>query len=106
MAKVDEAMVRGCLARVIREMKSQGLWNIERPAAEAFVDMGAFGMKTMAFAQWLRWMFVPNVERLLVVGGPWPHSSSVAVQAMREGDPDEHLAALVPALDEFDQLFR
>ena len=86
-------------------MTSEGMWDIERPADDAFLGMGAFGMNTMAFAQWLRWVFVPNVERLLAARGPWPLGSSVATQATREGDTDQHIAALVPALREFDELF-
>ncbi len=86
-------------------MKDSRVWDVPRPADEALVDMGAFGMRTMAFAQWLRWVFVPNVERLIASDGPWPQSSQVAVRAVREGDTDEAIAALVPALGAFDAAF-
>jgi uncharacterized protein YqcC (DUF446 family) len=97
--------IRSHLDAVIGAMKGSGAWDIARPAGEAFTDMGAFGSNTMAFEQWIRWVFVPNVEGLLASGGPWPKSSSVAVFAVREGDTNPVVASLVPALSGFDALF-
>ena len=86
-------------------MKGAGLWQGERPPDEAFVDMGAFGGNTMSFDQWLRWVFIPNVEALIASNGPWPKCSSVGIRATREGDTDEHIAAIAHSLHEFDALF-
>jgi uncharacterized protein YqcC (DUF446 family) len=97
--------IRALLDAVITAMKHNRVWDVPRPAAEDFVDMGAFGGRTMAFAQWLRWVFVPNVERLIASDGPWPGSSDVATRAVREGDSDPAIAALVPALAAFDAAF-
>ena len=102
---IDPALVRARLDDVIAAMRASGAWEIERPAADAFDDMGAFGMRTMAFAQWLRFVFVPAIESRLASDGPWPGSSSVAAQAAREGDTDPAIAALVEPLAAFDALF-
>lgn len=99
------AEVRALLDDVVAAMRDHRVWEVPAPASEDLVDMGAFGMRTMAFAQWLRWVFVPNVERLIATDGPWPSSSQVAAQATREGDTDEAIAALVPALRAFDAAF-
>jgi uncharacterized protein YqcC (DUF446 family) len=100
------SLIRSRLDAVIHAMKECGAWDIARPKDEAFVDMGAFGNRTMVFEQWLRWVFVPNVEQLLVSGGPWPKSSSVAVTAVREGDTNPVVAAMVAPLSHFDALFQ
>jgi uncharacterized protein YqcC (DUF446 family) len=93
------------LAVVKVKMQEAGVWDTPPPPAEAFENMGAFGMNTMPFTDWLRWVFVPNVEGLLASGGPFPKSSQVAAQAMREGDTDPVVHSLVAALDDFDRLF-
>ena len=67
--------------------------------------MGAFGGRTLGFSQWLRWVFVPNVEGLIESDGPWPSSSSVGVMATREGDTDPAIAAVANSLHRFDALF-
>ncbi|HEY5283910.1 MAG TPA: YqcC family protein [Polyangia bacterium] len=103
--KIAAQEVQRSLQRVIVAMKEADLWNISRPKDEAFTDMGAFGQQTMAFAQWLRWVFIPNVEALVASQGPWPASSSVAVIATREGDTDAGIQSLVESLAEFDGLF-
>jgi uncharacterized protein YqcC (DUF446 family) len=104
-SKIAPQDVERSLQQVILAMKSANLWDIARPKDEAFVDMGAFGQRTMAFAQWLRWVFVPNVERLVASQGPWPSGSSVAVIATREGDTDPAVHSLVESLSDFDDLF-
>jgi uncharacterized protein YqcC (DUF446 family) len=101
----DAASVRARLDAVVAAMRESGAWDAPQPERAAFENMGAFGMRTMAFAQWLRWVFVPRVEETLAAGGPWPSQSMVAVQAMREGDTDPAIAALVDSLSAFDALF-
>lgn len=93
------------LAAVVQSMKDAGVWEARRPPDSAFENMGAFGINTMPFTDWLRWVFVPNVERLITTNGPWPKSSQVSAQAAREGDTDPVVNSLVPALAAFDQLF-
>ncbi len=102
---VEPEEVRRRFAKVIEAMRAAGVWDIERPADSAFENMGAFGMKTMAFAQWLRWVFVPRVEEALTQNGPWPSGSAVSLQATREGDTDPVVASLVESLSDFDELF-
>jgi uncharacterized protein YqcC (DUF446 family) len=104
-AHIDPAKVRACLDGVIGAMKDAGAWEVERPAEEAFADMGAFGMRTMAFEQWLRWVFVPSVETRLSQDGPWPDESQVGTHALRETDGNDTLQPLVAALERFDELF-
>jgi uncharacterized protein YqcC (DUF446 family) len=67
---VDSADVRARLDAVIAAMRREGAWDIERPSDAAFTDMGPFGMDTMAFEQWLCFVFVPNVEELIASRGP------------------------------------
>ena len=104
--KLDPARVRARLDAVIAAMKLGGAWDVARPDPEAFVDMGAFGTRTMAFEQWLRWVFVPNVETCIAQDGPWPDESNVGVHAVRETDGNDDLAGVVTALHGFDDLFR
>lgn len=106
MAAIDPGVVRARLDAVITALKETGAWEVVRPREEAFADAGAFGMKTMALEQWLRFVFVANVEALIAAGGPWPESSSVAVHAVREWDGWERADGPLAALRRFDALFR
>ena len=97
--------IRERLDAIIAEMKKIGFWNLPQPSHEDFENMGAFGMNTMAFAQWLRYVFVPNVESRLADGGPWPSQSMVGAHAIREFDGQDEAQNLVSLLIDFDQLF-
>ena len=62
-------------------------------------------MDTMAFSQWLQFIFVPRVKQIVEDKEEFPTSSMVAVQATREFDGDDKADRLVELLSEFDALF-
>ncbi len=85
-------------------MQRLGVWQ-EAPLPEAaYAFELAFGADTMTYLQWLQFVFVPRVEALLAEGGPWPRSSAVGTQALREFDGWGEGAALVDLLCGFDAL--
>lgn len=97
--------IRTKLDEIIAEMQSTGAWDVAAPAPEAYQNMGAFGMNTMALEQWLRYVFIPAVQSKLATNGPWPPSSSVGTHAIRNFDGMNNLARLTTLLCEFDRLF-
>lgn len=90
---------------IVAEMKRIGFWDIVEPTPDAYENMGAFGMNTMAFAQWLRYVFIPTIGERLESGGPWPSSSMVGAHAIREFDGQHETGNLVTLLIQFDSLF-
>ena len=101
----DTNAIRQKLTEIEAEMRRIGYWDIQEPAPEAYENMGAFGVNTMAFAQWLRYVFVPRVEGLLESDGPWPYNSSVGTHAVREFDGVYEASELTTLLCQFDGLF-
>lgn len=100
------AEIREKLDAIEAEMRRLGIWEIPAPAPEACGNMGAFGMNTMAYEQWLRHVFVPRVRQTLETGGPWPPSSSVGTQAIRNFDGWHEGSDLIDLLCQFDDLFQ
>lgn len=76
---------------------------LPEPTPEEIAEGGAFGVETMVFPQWLRFVFAP-IARLRLAGGDLPASSAVGAQAVREFDGDDEAAQLVDLLAEFDAL--
>lgn len=101
----DTIAIRKKMDEIEAEMRRIGYWDIQEPAPEAYENMGAFGMNTMAFAQWLRYVFAPRIESLLESDGPWPPSSSVGIHAVREFDGSWEATDLGTLLCQFDELF-
>jgi uncharacterized protein YqcC (DUF446 family) len=87
------------------ELRRIGRWSEHRPPDAAFVDMGAFGMKTLSPEQWLQFVLVPNVRDIIVQRGAFPRSSAVSVWAFRNFDGDPDADQLLGLLGEFDALF-
>jgi uncharacterized protein YqcC (DUF446 family) len=80
----DRALVTTAIAQIEAEMRRLGLWDITPISAEQRRAAGAFGMASMSFTQWLRWVFVPRVNALLASGAALPEHSAVGAQAARE----------------------
>jgi uncharacterized protein YqcC (DUF446 family) len=87
------------------ELKCIIRWSAIPPAAEKFIDMGAFGSKKMPFEQWLQFVLIPKVKAIINSAGSFPSSSSVSAFAYRTFDGDAETEALCNLLAEFDVLF-
>lgn len=92
------------LERIENEMKHIGMWQEGPLAPEQFDFRAAFGMDTMSFAQWLQFIFIPNV-RTAAWQNKFPAGSNVAAQAVREFDGNPEASQLIMLLSDFDALF-
>ena len=104
--KPEFAIVEARLTAIEAEMKRSGLWQSHPLAPEQYDFQQAFAMETLAFSQWLQFIFIPRVRDIIQTRGDFPSSSSVGAQAVREFDGFEEATGLVSMLSEFDALFR
>ena len=86
------------------ELKRLWVWQPGPLAPEKARFTQAFGMDTMAFTEWLQFVFLPRVRECLETGD-FPASSQVGVHAIREFDGWDEASGLVSLLCEFDALF-
>lgn len=99
------SIVEAKLAAIEAEMRRIGLWQSEPLPGAAYAFQEPFAMDTMAFPQWLQFVFIPRVKSIVQVRGEFPSSSSVGTQAIREFDGYSEATKLVALLCEFDELF-
>jgi uncharacterized protein YqcC (DUF446 family) len=92
------------LDQIEAEMRRIGMWQAEPLRPEHMKFTKAFGMDTMAFSQWLQFIFLPRV-REAVAKNSFPKGSSVGAQAVREFDGQPEADRLLTLLSEFDALF-
>jgi len=100
--------VAEALDAVETEMRANGLWDVAQPSPEEFAAAGAFGIPTITFTQWLRWVFVPRVHEVIEGTAEVPPASSVGAHAAREwgfSPTNFDTSRLETLLDEFDALF-
>ena len=77
---------------------------LPEPTADQIANGGAFGGQTIAFVQWLQYVFVPAVQARLG-DGDLPATSEVGAYAVRELDGDPDAGTLITLLSDFDALF-
>ena len=90
--------------RIEHEMRRIGYWQNQPLRPEQMQFKKAFAMDSMAFTQWLQFVFLPRV-REAAAANQFPSSSSVGTQAVREFDGDPSAGDLTNLLCEFDGLF-
>ena len=101
----DPSVVTAKLAEIEQEMKRIGFWQDQPLRPEQYEFRQAFAMDTMAFSQWLQFIFIPRVREIIATGGQFPTKSQVGAQAVREFDTWPDAGNLVSLLSEFDALF-
>lgn len=93
------------LLLVERELRVQGWWAVNPPSAEALASVEPFCVDSMAFEQWLQWIFLPRMKALLEAGAALPAVSGIRPMAemvfqQRLGEA----AGLLAVLEDFDRL--
>jgi uncharacterized protein YqcC (DUF446 family) len=94
------------LDKIESELKRINYWQSTPLSEDKFDNMGAFGINTMVFSQWLQFVFIPQARRAVSGERELPNSSDVSVQAIREFDGDPDAGDLVSLLCEFDALIK
>jgi len=102
---VDAQRVAQMADAIEREMRNIGAWQATPLPEDKYDFRQAFAMDTMAFTQWLQFIFLERVRSLIASGGPFPTQSQVGVQAHRELHAQPEASALAELLSDFDALF-
>jgi uncharacterized protein YqcC (DUF446 family) len=87
------------------EMQRIELWDAERPALSRLGSAQPFCFDTLRFHQWLQWLFLPRMRRILAADGAgMPSESGIhayAEECLRDHPRDtEELLALIRRFDE------
>ena len=93
------------LIEIEAELRQLGFWDQLPPPAEALVSAQPFAVDTLTLPQWLQFIFLPTIYRMLEHGQPLPGQCGIAPMAA-EFFRDSGLAsgALEAALLKMDEL--
>ncbi len=100
----DAKAVAAKLDQIEAEMRRIGIWSEKAPSPEQFQSQRAFLTDTMAFEQWLQFVFLPHAREAVIGEFPFPTSSSVGTRAVKEFDGSAESQRLGTLLSEFDGL--
>lgn len=93
------------LLLIERELRVQGWWQVEPPSDQALASQEPFCVDSMAFDQWLQWIFLPRMKHMLENDAALPRVSGIQPMAEQVyGERNAQAEVLVRLLGEFDQL--
>lgn len=93
------------LLLIERELRVLGWWQTQAPSEHALCSQQPFCVDTMAFEQWLQWIFLPRMKQLLEAGAALPSVSGIQPMAEQVyGGEAAKARVLIKLLGEFDQL--
>lgn len=73
--------VADCLLGIEMELRQLGLWEMERPPADAFQSIEPFCFDTLSFTQWLQFVFLERMKLIVENDHPLPAVSGIAPMA-------------------------
>lgn len=62
-------------------LRSVGLWSALPPDPELLASQAPFCVDTLAFEEWLQWLFIPRMADILEAGRPMPGRFQIAPMA-------------------------
>jgi uncharacterized protein YqcC (DUF446 family) len=92
------------LLLIERELRVQGWWESQAPSAEALASPEPFCVDSLAFEQWLQWIFLPRMKDLLEAGAALPRVSGIQAMAEQVYGSQARARGLIALLGEFDTL--
>ncbi|KJS06674.1 MAG: hypothetical protein VR73_09900 [Gammaproteobacteria bacterium BRH_c0] len=71
----------GELLELEDSLRNLRLWTSQAPTAEALASVEPFACDTMAFTEWLQYLFIPRLHSLVEHGARLPEKCAVAPMA-------------------------
>lgn len=86
-------------------LRQLGMWETEHPPAEAFSSSEPFCLDTLAFTQWIQFVFLERMKLIIENDHPLPAVSGIAPMAEEyfRGRPESG-QSLIRELEAFDKL--
>jgi uncharacterized protein YqcC (DUF446 family) len=101
--------IPGRIADVLLEveatLRTSGKWELEPPDSRDLGSAQPFCIDTLNFEQWLQWIFLPRMKRIIEQQKPLPASSGIYVYAheyLRNSDFSS--GSLLKLIKRFDDL--
>ena len=93
------------LLLIERELLVLGWWDAESPSELALASQQPFCVDTLAFEQWLQWIFLPRMKEIIAQGQPLPSVSGIRQMGeMVFVDRPQQATRLLELLGAFDLL--
>lgn len=70
-----------------RELREQSLWQVEKPSAQALRSTAPFAIDRLTFVQWLQFIFLEKMGKLVEEVQPLPTAISVLPMATEYFSP-------------------
>ena len=81
MSQDEYAIAAEWANRIESAMREAGMWQDKPLPDEAYQFTRAFAMDTMAFSQWLQFIFLDRIRSIVAERGKFPQKSEVAVRS-------------------------
>ncbi len=105
MAPEQHARAADLVLRIELELRRLERWEATPPSDEALQSDAPFCCDRLSLEQWLQWIFLPRMYRIIEAGAPLPARSGI--HAYAEESPlagDGAAAALLELIRRFDRL--
>jgi len=83
-------------------MRTAGFWHEEPPAPADMASRTPFCADTLAFTEWLQFVFLARMRQLIQSGGALPAQSGIAVMAQAKLASDARSGPLIERIQAFD----
>ncbi|BDM65329.1 hypothetical protein NFHSH190041_27810 [Shewanella sp. NFH-SH190041] len=99
-----QTQTRAYLQQLEQELQAHSLWADTAPHHSALASQAPFACDTLAFEQWLQFIFIPRMYALLDSGALLPTQCGIAPMAQHVWQHEPERISLIQLLEELDNL--
>lgn len=101
----DRCAIAERLIDLEASLRQLGMWSESPPPEEALASQQPFAVDTLAFSEWLQFVFLPRIYATLEAGSALPESCAVAPMAEESfRGQQRETGSLIDVLRELDEL--
>jgi uncharacterized protein YqcC (DUF446 family) len=98
------SLIADQLLLIERELRGLGWWQLESPSEQALGSQQPFCVDTLAFEEWLQWIFLPRMKQLIEASAPLPKVCGIQAMAEQTYAVGPKTRELIRLLGEVDRL--
>ena len=94
------------LERLESVMREAGIWESQSPGAAALASTEPFAIDTLSCNQWLQWIFIPRMKKLVAQKAALPAQFEISPYVEEAMKDQQGSMAVLAVTRELDHLFR
>jgi uncharacterized protein YqcC (DUF446 family) len=97
--------VETLIIKLEQSLREAMLWSSSAPSVEALQSKLPFALDTMTFEQWLQFVFIPKISKMIISKSTLPDNLKLLPMAEQSFNVKDHQCGVIEVIKQIDSAF-